>query len=134
MGGRLGLVDIVADRIEIWFTVRLLNAQTSQDDRRSYPRLAQEELERSVGPVQDLSVTGMRVMCVRVPTEQFEANLDDPEGSVAVKGEVAWSRRVSIRKHEVGVRFLDVTPELVRALSRVSFNHRMRRSMGDELD
>jgi hypothetical protein len=75
----------------------------------------------SLGEVRDLSSTGLRVLCKKNPGIAagqaicFKLNtLDGAE--LPVTAEVAWARKAGWLKHELGMRFLDVSPELRLAL------------------
>lgn len=88
---------------------------------RKAGRVRCQHITCSLGEVADLSASGMRVLCKNNP--HIEPNqaicfyLHSLEGKdTPVTAEVAWSRKVGWRKHELGVRFLDVLPELRMAL------------------
>ena len=84
----------------------------------------------TLGPVLDLSMGGMRVQCSRAPKGRVEVELMDIEGSVKIRAEVMWTRRLRFRKYEVGLYFPHVTPNVAKQLTRVSLNHRLRRLLG----
>jgi hypothetical protein len=48
-----------------------------------------------------------------------------------VQAEVVRSDKVGFRKHELGLRFLNVDPETAKRLTRVSLNHWVRHTLGD---
>jgi signal transduction histidine kinase len=129
MGGRIDLES--ADRgYSIWFVLPLDNYRKPADDRRAYGRLPQELLQCNLGPVLDLSMGGMRVQCSRAPKGRVEVELMDIEGSVKIRAEVMWTRRLRFRKYEVGLYFPHVAPDVAKQLTRVSLNHRLRRLLG----
>jgi hypothetical protein len=73
---------------------------------------------------------GMRVQCSRAPKGRVEVELMDIEGSVKIRAEVMWTRRLRFRKYEVGLYFPHVAPDVAKQLTRVSLNHRLRRLLG----
>ena len=81
----------------------------------------------------ELSLDGMRIVSARVPPEDEPVNveLEDPDGEVCLKARAVWSRRVGFRRHEIGLRFLDMTRELAAKLTRVSLNHRVPTTLAD---
>lgn len=87
-------------------------------DRRRHGRLrAGETLSSNVGTVRDLSAGGMKVISRRKLKGQFEVALWDIHRGVRVAAEVVWTKRLGFRRHESGLRFLNVTPEIARELT-----------------
>lgn len=127
LGGVLGITVIDAERFEITLTADLRADADERAEPQTYPRLPQEGLHSNLGRVLDLSLDGMRIVSARVPPEDepVEVELRDPDGEVCLKARVVWSRRVGFRRHEIGMRFLDMTRELAAKLTRVSLNHRV---------
>lgn len=87
-------------------------------ERRSKTRNVEVELQCSLGQVLDISSTGMRVACRRVPKEKwvkFVLNAEvDP---LPVHAKVVWAKRLGFRKHEVGLLFINPSPELDKLIS-----------------
>jgi signal transduction histidine kinase len=129
MGGRIDVEG--ADRgFSIWLILPLDNYRKPADDRRAHGRLPQELLQCNLGPVLDLSMGGMRVQCTKAPKGRVDVELMDVEGSVKIRAEVMWTRRLRFRKYEVGLYFPHVAPDVAKQLTRVSLNHRLRRLLG----
>ncbi len=126
MGGEIG-VDSDNIGFNIWFTITLTN-----HDRRVYPRLPQALLETNFGPVLDLSLSGMRIRCVKPPIGEVDVELVGSGEWVPLRAEVVWVKKIGFRKHEAGLRFLDVSPETAQQLTRISLTHRVRASRGME--
>ncbi len=108
---------------------RGMKRETNLSDRRSPGRLPQEDLVCDLGPILDLSIGGMRVLCkrrlegslkIRLWAFQFYMNLD---------GQVVWTKHLGFRRHEIGVQFLNVDDDTAKILSRISAIHRMRRAI-----
>ena len=124
MGGEMG-VDSDNIGFNIWFTVTLTN-----HDRRLYPRLRQALLETNFGPVLDLSLSGVRIRCAKPPIGEVDLELVGSGEWVPLRAEVVWVNKIGFRKHEAGLRFLDVTPETAQQLTRISLTHRVRAAKG----
>ncbi len=82
-------------------------------ERRSKIRNHQVELHCSLGPVLDITSLGMRVMCRRVPKENWiKFDLNTKVDPVPVRAKVVWAKRLGFRKHEIGLHFIEPSPEL----------------------
>ena len=104
-------------------------SEDQQSIRRRFGRLPLETLECNLGTILDLSAGGMRVMCRRVPkitTPVFIAGFPMPQ---SLKAKVTWTRRVGLFRHEVGLQFVDVTPQVAAVLAKVAGFNRLRRVM-----
>ncbi|MHC4415899.1 MAG: histidine kinase dimerization/phospho-acceptor domain-containing protein [Planctomycetota bacterium] len=130
MGGEIGIDGDEIPGFTIWFTVPLDNYRKPADDRRAHGRLPQELLQCNLGPVLDLSMSGMRVRCTRAPKGEVDVELMDLEQPVTLRAEVMWSRRIGFRKFEVGLSFMGIPPNAAKQLTRISLNHRLRRLLG----
>lgn len=117
------------DRQMLFEPQRGMMRETDPSDRRTPARLPQEDLVSDLGPVLDLSIGGMRVLCkrrrkgslkVRLWAFQFNMNLD---------GQVVWTKHLGFRRHEIGVQFYNVDDDTAKILSRISAIHRMRRAI-----
>ena len=82
------------------------------DDRRSHIRVPQSELHCSLGPVLDITSAGMRVICRRIPKNEVEFDLNTAVDPLPVQAKVVWTKRLGFRKHEVGLHFIQSSPEL----------------------
>lgn len=82
------------------------------DDRRSHIRVPQSELHCSLGPVLDITSAGMRVICRRIPKNEVEFDLNTAVDPLPVQAKVVWAKRLGFRKHEVGLHFIQSSPEL----------------------
>lgn len=99
------------------------------DDRRTTGRLPQDSLDCDLGPVLDLSSGGMRVLCKRPQQGSLEVSLRASQYSMTLFGQVAWSKRLGFRRHEIGIQFVDVDDDTAHVLSRISASYRMRRAL-----
>ncbi len=99
------------------------------DDRRTTGRLPQESLVCNLGPVLDLSTGGMRVLCKRPHEGSLDVCLQASQYSMTLSGQVAWSKRLGFRRHEIGIQFVDVDDDTAHVLSRISASYRMRRAL-----
>lgn len=97
--------------------------------RRRFGRLPLETLECNLGTVLDLSAGGMRVLCRKVPKVQTIVEIDGYPMPQPLIANVTWTRRTGLFKHEVGLQFQNVSPEIARVLSQIAGCNRMRRVM-----
>lgn len=99
-------------------------------DQRRTRRLSQEMLACNLGDVMDLSLGGMRVRTPRhgAPDEgrEVEVRFDAAEPPLTLRGVVVRSTPLGARRTELGVRFIDVSPEAHRQITRLSMAHRKR--------
>lgn len=95
--------------------------------RRAHPRLHQETLISSIGPVVDLSLGGARVLARRAHHGRMEFRIMDRHCAIVLDAEVMWSQRLGFRRHEIGVRFLNVSPDVSAAIGRLATDNRYRR-------
>jgi hypothetical protein len=100
--------------------------------RRHHGRLPTESLGTNLGIVLDLSIGGMRLATSKRPKGIFEILISDGTMACKVKGRLAWSKRIGLFKHIIGVAFVDVTPEQGRMLTRLAMSGRSRRVLGDD--
>jgi len=93
----------------------------SHDDRREEMRIVQNELASSLGQVLDISVSGMRVVCRHVPKDkQVDFQLNTTVHPITVTGKIVWTQRLSFRKHEIGLSFIDANKDLIDLVHRCS--------------
>jgi len=95
--------------------------------RRKSGRLPQDALVCNLGIVLDISAGGMRILCTRPPRKRVRIHLHGhklPAPLIAVR---AWSKRMGLLKHKVGLRFENVSPALAQRLTAIAAANRMRR-------
>ena len=76
-----------------------------------------QQVDCTLGQVLDISASGMRVYTLLRPPKpgsRVALTIDSLDGPVDVGCGVAWTRRVGMFKHEVGLEFIDL-PDFVRA-------------------
>ncbi len=101
----------------------------TESGRRRRGRVGQEAVICNIGMVSDLSTSGMRVRCRRVPKGEFIAHIVGLGTEVKIKGRVVWVRRYGLFRKECGVQFVDVTPELARQVTALGMTNRNRLSI-----
>jgi hypothetical protein len=101
----------------------------SAPTRRRHGRLPQETLKCNVGEILDLSAGGMRVLTRRVPAEAVKVRIEGYEFPGELIAEVAWTKRLSMFKREVGFRFLSISPEVAQVLTSIAAVNRFRRAI-----
>lgn len=97
--------------------------------RRRHGRLPQETLVSNVGVVLDISAGGMRVMASSTPKEFAKIQIKGYALPGPLAAQVAWTKKRSFRKREVGYRFLDVTAKMAQALTAIAATNRFRRAI-----
>ncbi|MEE9211460.1 MAG: PilZ domain-containing protein [Phycisphaeraceae bacterium] len=90
---------------------------------RSTGRIWGDTLECSLGTVIDLSASGMRVhrRAGRIikPDTTITVTLQSAVGALQLKSRVVWAQKIGFWRQEIGLKFLDVSPELRTALSNL---------------
>lgn len=102
-----------------------------KQDNRIRGRLRVELLKCKLGDVQDLSSTGMRVrrrgrLMVK-KGEVHEVTLTSLVGKQTVQARVMWIKRCGFFKHDIGLKFEGLTPEIekgITAIARISVDAR----------
>jgi c-di-GMP-binding flagellar brake protein YcgR len=104
------------------------HAQVSLRERRSAGRVRMSaDIQCNLGIVVDLSATGMRVYSRSSHSGILKAVVIAPNIGVEITAQVVWRRRHGFRKHSLGLRFLDVDPNIAAVLTRIASEHRLRR-------
>lgn len=111
--------------------VSFLSDAPKKQDNRIRGRLRVELLKCKLGDVQDLSGTGMRVrrrgrLMVK-KGEIYEVTLASLVGKQTVKARVMWIKRAGFFRHEIGLKFEGLTPEVekgITAIARISVDAR----------
>ena len=86
-------------------------------DRRRFGRFRGTRLGCNIGRVIDLSGGGLRVRRATRISSQMDVKLWTPKRQITVLAKVAWVRRIGFRKYEIGLEFLDMTPDTQKDLS-----------------
>ena len=97
--------------------------QDEATERRKFTRVAVAGIQTKFGNVIDLSLAGMRVICGQLkPAEReiLRLELIHPTGSVPVKGRTVWVKKLSRRRHELGIAFEDVNASTEAALAALA--------------
>jgi hypothetical protein len=100
---------------------------------RQMPRVPQEDLTCNLGEVAELGADSIRVFCAKPPRGN-EVKITFSQSSVDIdfdlRAQVTWSKK-SGRRHDVGLKFLDLTPPQQKRLLRVAMEHRKVTTMTD---
>ncbi len=95
----------------------------SRTERRKSGRLNQETVACNLGSVINLSGGGLRLLSRRRLNGILNVELWDTHRGLRLRGKVAWCRRIGFRKHEVGVKFLNITPDIASDLSAIAIEN-----------
>lgn len=94
------------------------------ESQRQFGRVNCEAVNSNIGPVVDASAGGMRILFMGRNRIKVGMELDL---SIAAFGEpftvpvkIVWIKKRSLFKREIGVQFVEVTPELKRALNAMA--------------
>lgn len=94
------------------------------DCNRLHGRVVVEAIRCSLGEVLDASAAGMRLRTgrkVRVEAHQFvKFAVEGPDGLFRLDGEVMWVKNRGWRWNEIGLRYIDVSPESRRHLNTLA--------------
>ena len=89
-----------------------------------------------LGPLIDLSVTGMRVRCSDKPPiaigQQLDFVVQSGPDRLRITGRIAWLRRTGLRRHEFGVQFLDLDSTIAVQLASLACYGRLAGSDGGD--
>ena len=100
------------------------NRRRSRTERRESGRLYQETVACNLGSVINLSAGGLRLLSRRRLNGILSVELWDTHQGLRLRGKVAWCRRIGFRKHEVGVEFLNITPDIAGDLAAIATDNR----------
>ncbi|HBS29158.1 MAG TPA: hypothetical protein DEB06_06830 [Phycisphaerales bacterium] len=103
---------------------RPANPQCPLSNRRKSGRVRCELVGSSLGRVADLSAGGMRVLRrtrpVERPGERLLVTVRTLERTLTVAARVSWVDKQGLFRVEVGVEFIELTPELREALTQAA--------------
>ncbi len=94
-------------------------------ERRRAVRVNVRQLKCNLGRVRDISSRGARLLSRRKLRGWHVMRLFDRDGDVHVDVEVRWSRRLGLFKHEIGLKFLRVPPDIATKLTTLIFKNRI---------
>ena len=91
-------------------------------ENRAAGRATTHRITCSLGQVLDISATGMRVVSrgkVHVSEDEvLPLTMHTPSGPIALSVQVIWIMKTGMLRHELGFRFVDITP---KALANLEF-------------
>ncbi|UCD75142.1 MAG: PilZ domain-containing protein [Phycisphaerales bacterium] len=91
--------------------------------RRATERVEQEQLACNLGPVTDFSRGGLRVISDKKLRGEHDVMLPLDDGNLTVRARVIWSRHEDVRRHLVGMEFLEADAKTARRLARIAVIH-----------
>lgn len=111
----------------------VLNPKTSDAqnlDRRDRGRFRCELLRSSLGTVEDISSTGVRVrgfgIFGRKPGSEVLFVLETYDGPIEFRANVIWDRPTGLFRRERGLRFVGMSEETKARLAQVCHTHGIR--------
>ncbi|MEE9131821.1 MAG: PilZ domain-containing protein [Phycisphaerales bacterium] len=104
---------------------QVINCPYPGPERRRSVRFKLGELKCNLGRVLDLSSGGVRLLHWRRLKGRHEITLYDRDGGVRVEAEIRWTRRLGLFKHEMGLQFVNVPPDIAAKLKRLFSKNRI---------
>ncbi len=99
------------------------------------PRMPQELLTCNLGEVAELGADSIRVFCAKPPKHKdVTITFEEVETDMKIRAEVSWSKKIAGRKHDVGLKFIGVTPAEQKRILRIAMQHRRVATMLDDTD
>jgi len=116
------------------FTAAFRGAVADADpaDKRLHARLNMDGLTCNLGVIEDFSLGGVRLRCKRIPNTIDAIVISSGDEDIELRCERVWHRRVGFRKHEVGLRFLNVTEREYRRMIDFAMTARSRCTFAGE--
>lgn len=109
------------------------DAAPSPENKRRHGRLVVQETGCSVGKIEDLSCSGMRITTrfkMKPGPKSIGMRIETLDGPTVLPCKIVWARRIGLRKWSVGLEFTAMTMDQRRMLSdlakAVSRNECMR--------
>ena len=94
--------------------------ESSHDERRRHGRIRCATLRTSFGSIEDMSASGMRIICKgwRKPKlgTIMDVDIKYPNGQLNVKCEIVWIKHLGLRKYEAAFRFHELDSDHQRQL------------------
>ena len=101
-----------------------INRQRPRTERRKSGRVNEETVACNLGSVINLSTGGLRLLSHRRLNGILSIELWDTHRGLRLRGKVTWCRRIGFRKHELGVEFINLTPDIAGDLARIAIDNR----------
>ncbi len=103
----------------------VINHSYAGPERRRAVRVNVRQLKCNLGRVLDISSRGARLISRRKLRGWHVIRLFDRDGDVHIDVEVRRSRRLGLFKHEIGLQFLKVPPDIAAKLTTLIFKNRI---------
>jgi len=126
--GSLNIVPLQADEIDVSarprnsYLLSILHAR-GQNARR-HGRIQTRDITCSLGKVLDISASGMRLVHRSLSGlnngDEGACTVGSVHGSFSVYYRIAWARRISLSKWEMGVEFIEPTPKASEVLALIA--------------
>ena len=97
--------------------------QLGRRSRRRFGRRRQEDLLSNLGPVLDMSQSGIRILAVKNLRGEINIKLYSFDTVLKLRGHVIWSKRLGFRRHCVGIEFYEMTTEMIEQITKLSSAH-----------
>lgn len=102
----------------------ITDPSTKGPEQRRKGRLRPRHLTCSLGAVADISASGMRILAkgrVQVkPGQACTLVLNTKHRPTPIASQIVWVKEHSHWRHEIGIHFTDVTPEVRETLNQIA--------------
>jgi hypothetical protein len=96
------------------------------------PRMPQEELNCNWGEVAELGGDSIRIICSKPPKRNpVSLKLEVDDFDIELECELMWAKKVSRVNHDVGLKFLGLTPEQQKKIMAIAMQHRKVTTMAE---
>lgn len=96
----------------------------SAKSRRGCGRVRIEDMPCNMGTVVDLSASGIRVITNKASARKMgrtlTVKLQGPKQRIELEAEVVWVKRIGLRKHIVGLRFVEASGEQRTLIAQIA--------------
>lgn len=129
------VVDAVTMRPPRNLTLLIKDKDDDGPNRRRHGRLTTESLTINNGVVLDLSASGMRAQIkgrvLFTVGDQASFRLRSCAREMTVDGRIVWVKKSGFRKHQIGVEFVNITPDRVQHLLELTRDAMRNRVLED---
>ena len=98
------------------------NSGGSENQRR-HGRVVCQEIPSTLGEVLDISASGARILCTNKPFWVGHSGLSltifGVNGPITLRAKIVWSTKQGWRKHVLGLQFVELSPEMMHAITSI---------------
>ncbi len=107
-----------------WLSKKMNPAAEANWRLRKAERFAGETVRCALGEIIDVSATGLRVRCAGKPPIKpggvLPLRLQFGDGSMQLQAQVRWCKRRGLKRHEIGLQFVNLKPGMLKVLDAIA--------------